>query len=130
VKCDVCHQPLEIGDFPFCPHGRGHAPAVVQDTIEGGRYFENGFDRPTLFYSHSEHRKALEARGYEIVAKHAGEHDKHLTNWAASVDAKTLENAAVLVSRGKISTPDQEEMPYPIYSGVVKGRIPEGFTRG
>src|SRR5688500_18495853 len=129
MTCDKCGAEIVIGAWPFCPHPAG-ANTVHQDEIPGGQWFENGFDTPQKFYSHSAHRKALEARGYEIVVKHAGEHDEHVTNWAAAVDAKTLENAAVLVSRGKISTPDQEEMPYPIYSGVVKGRIPEGFTRG
>ena len=22
TRCDVCQQRLEIGDFPFCPHGK------------------------------------------------------------------------------------------------------------
>ena len=128
-QCPRCGAAVEVGDWPFCPHGRG-TNHVVQDEIPGGQYFENGFDRPTRFDSHSAHRAALEARGYEIVVKHAGEHEKHLTKWAASVDAKTLENAAILVSRGTKNTPDQEEPSYPIYGRAVKGPIPEGVQHG
>lgn len=98
-RCDTCGASLSVGDYPFCPHGRG-MPAAHGDDIPGGQWFENGFDAPQKFYSHSEHRRALQERGCQIVAKYAGPHDRHLTNWAAMMDPYTLEAARVLVSRG------------------------------
>ncbi len=97
--CQKCLQPVNVGDFPFCPHG---APtlAVHPDDVPGGFVVENGFDEPTRFYSHTEHEKALEARGLKVYAKWAGDNDKIMTNWAGGVDAQTLSNAAALVQRG------------------------------
>lgn len=109
--CEKCGATLQVGDWFACPHGRS-ASAVVQDEIPGGQWFENGFETPQKFYSHSEHRAALAARGLEIRAKFAGEHDKHLTNWAAGIDAQTMANAAALLSRGRREPePDYEPIP-------------------
>jgi hypothetical protein len=102
--CEHCGHELEVGDFPFCPHGRG-AFTNIPDDVPGGFVVENGFDQPTRFYSHSEHEKALAARGLQIAAKHAGPHDKILSNWAAGIDAVTLANAAELLTRG-VRTPE------------------------
>ena len=129
MTCEKCGEALAIGAWPFCPHPVG-ANTVHQDEIPGGMWVENGFPHPMKFYSHSEHRAALAARGMEIVAKHAGEHERHLLKWDAAMDAKTLENAAILVSRGTKSAPDQEEPSYPIYGRAVKGPIPEGVQHG
>lgn len=97
--CPTCNQPFEIGDWPFCPHGRG-VGRYHQDEVPGGFVVENGFDTPTRFYSHSEHRAALAARGLEIGAKWAGPNDKIMTRWDAP-SAATLESAAILLSRKK-----------------------------
>jgi hypothetical protein len=99
--CEKCGAKYSIGDSPWCRDR--HAPtklAVHPDDVPGGFWVENGFDRPTWFPSHSAHEAALAKQGYEIRAKWAGPHDKHLTNWAAGMDAKTLDNARVLLERG------------------------------
>lgn len=81
----------------------------------GGFWAENGFERPTFFESKKAHEKALAARGMEIKAKWAGPHDKIMSNWAAGIDAQTLQNAAELLTRGKVTVehaPDpREEFP-------------------
>lgn len=100
MTCETCGKPLSVGDWPYCPHGQKGAYANIPDDIPGGQVFENGFDTPQVFYSHSEHRRALKERGLQIAAKWAGPLDKHLINWAAGIDPQTLENARVLVSRG------------------------------
>lgn len=106
TRCSECGEFVRVGDWPFCPHGRGHS-AIRPDDVPGGFWVENGFEQPTKFYSHSEHEAALAARGLEIRAKHAGDHDKIMSNWAAGIDAGTLENARALVSRTKkITTAD------------------------
>lgn len=99
MKCPTCKKTLKVGDWPFCPHGQTKL-AVVPDEVPGGFVVENGFDQPTRFYSHSEHERALAARGLEIRAKWAGPNDKHLTRWDAP-SQKTLDDARVLVSRTK-----------------------------
>lgn len=98
MTCETCGARLELGSWPWCPHGRA-STAVVPDDIPGGQWFENGFETPQKFYSHSAHRAALAARGYQIVAKWAGPTDRHLKRWDAP-SAKTLEDAKILLGRG------------------------------
>lgn len=97
--CDKCGESLRLGDWPFCPHGVGVAN-VITDDIPGGQTIETLDHEELTFYSKQAIRDAADIRGLRIKDKWAGPHDKHLTNWAAGIDAKTLENATVLVSRG------------------------------
>jgi len=123
-RCDTCGRDLAVGDWPYCPHGRGMFFAE-QDEIPGGQVFENGFDTPQVFYSHSEHRRALKERGCQIAAKWAGPLDRHLINWAAGMDAQTLENARVLVSRGvRVDAPEpfQKDADITITRASLEGR--------
>lgn len=66
MTCDRCGETLKVGDFPFCPHGQ-YAPQIISDDVPGGFVVENGFPTPQKFYSKSEHRKALAARGLRIA---------------------------------------------------------------
>jgi hypothetical protein len=118
--CDACGVELQVGAWPYCPHGVGKS-SIVPDEVPGGFWVENGFETPQKFYSHSAHEAALAARGLEIRAKHTGDSDKHLINWAAGIDAQTLANAAELLTRGtpKVGTnvPDsgtENDAPIPI----------------
>lgn len=97
--CDVCQQELEVGDFPFCPHGRGMSNAITDD-VPGGFWAENGFPdgQPRKFYSKSEHVRALAQEGCEIRAKWAGPGDQHLKRWDA-VSQHTLDAAKAMLSR-------------------------------
>ena len=76
--CEDCGQHIDVGAWPFCPHGRSTL-AVVPDDVPGGFIVENGFDRPMRFDSHSAHERALADRGLEIRAKNAGPDDKLLS---------------------------------------------------
>ena len=100
MTCEACGRTLELGDWPYCPHGRPGAFGIAPDDVPGGFIAENGFAEPRKFYSHSEHERALAAEGVEIRAKWAGPLDKIMTNWAGAPDAQTLANAAALVGRG------------------------------
>lgn len=95
--CQSCGRIVQIGDYPFCPHGKTGV-GVIADDVPGGFTVENGFDQPTTFYSHSAHRKALAERGLEIKVRWAGPHDQHVSRWDA-VDAYTLAAAKSLVER-------------------------------
>lgn len=109
MYCDECGVELEIGDYPFCPHGRG-AQAVKRDEIPGGQIFENGFDVPTRFDSHSAHERALAQRGYEVRAKNAGPEDRICPRW----DTVDLDGARALLERGGQRRREQKEPPIPI----------------
>lgn len=115
MTCDTCGKELELGAWPWCPHDAAKGLKYFEDAIPGGQVFENGFDTPQIFHSHSEHRAALAARGLAIGAKWAGPNDKHLSRWDIP-DATTLENAKVLLTRGKGEpfAPPEAYAPIPI----------------
>lgn len=76
-------------------------------------WVENGFPEPVKVYSHSEHRRLLAERGLEIRAKWCGPADKHLSRMDIPC-AQTLENAKILLSRGKVTRevePEYERIP-------------------
>lgn len=107
--CEHCGHELAVGDFPFCPHGRGQFTNIPDD-VPGGFWVENGFETPRWFPSHSAHEKALAAVGRELRPKHAGDRDKIMSNWAAAIDPVTMANAAALLTRGQ-KTVTQEPDP-------------------
>lgn len=114
MTCDKCQKELQVGDFPFCPHERG-VGKYFEDAVPGGFVVENGFPEPVRFFSHSEHRAALAARGLEIGAKWSGPNDKHLSRMDIPC-AATLESARVLLSRKKDEpfAPEEAYEPIPI----------------
>lgn len=93
MTCETCHKTLELGEYPFCPHGFGAGNTRHADvTWPGGKVFENGFSTPQRFYSPAEYKAALAARGLQIrddVERHAG----------ALITAETLDKAKALVTR-------------------------------
>ena len=56
MTCPTCAVELTIGDWPFCPHGVGHAN-VNGDDWPGGKTFENLGHEPVTLYSRSELRR-------------------------------------------------------------------------
>lgn len=102
--CERCNAELHVGDFPFCPHGRGHGTAI-KDELVGGFVQENFGPEPMTFYSKSEMLKEAKRRGLEPMVRWAGPHDRHVSRWAA-MDPQTLANAAALCDperrKGKI----------------------------
>lgn len=114
MTCESCNKELELGSWPWCPHERG-VGKYFEDAVPGGFWADNGFDTPQKFYSHSEHRAALAARGLEINPRWAGPNDKIMTRWDAP-SAATLESAAILLSRKKSDpfAPPEAYAPIPI----------------
>jgi len=101
--CEKCGALLSVADWPWCPHGKTGF-AAHPDDIPGGQWQENGLPEPRKFYSKSERDRVLAEHG-NMIAPRWVPNDKHLINWAAGIDAKTLENAAVLMTR-RSSKPD------------------------
>jgi hypothetical protein len=90
-----------IGEWPFCPHGRPLANSHGIQTDEafiGGLTIENMGHEPVTVYSRTEFKQEMLKRNLEQRIKWAGETDRYLTNWAASTDPQTLENARYLVT--------------------------------
>jgi hypothetical protein len=72
VTCEKCQQPLEVGEWPFCPHGFAMAGlSIIDDQLEGGpRRFETmGADAPYI-ESKSQWKREMIARGLMQVDKH------------------------------------------------------------
>lgn len=118
MTCDTCHAEIQVGDYPFCPHGPTKV-AIIGDDIPGGMWVENGLPQPTKVYSHSEHRALLAAHGCEIRAKWAGPHDKIMSRWDAP-DAYTLDAAAQLVTRTK---PPKGDIPIAVTTLADRFRV-------
>jgi hypothetical protein len=121
VVCENCGQLLVVGSFPFCPHGRSSV-ASHSDDIPGGMWVENGFSEPIKVYSHSEHRRRLDENG-NMLAPRWVENDRHLINWAAGMDAKTLENARELVSRKQKAYKDDVPAAPPALIQALKDQL-------
>ena len=100
MQCDKCGHELKVGDYPFCKGGHGPMRQAIQTNEQfiGGVTIENMGDTPVTVYSREEYKQAMESRGLEQKIKYVPG-DKYLTNWAAGIDAQTLENARVLMSR-------------------------------
>ena len=98
--CNTCGAELQIGEWPFCPHGPGNV-VEIGDDIPGGQWIENLGPTPQLFYSKRAILDAAAAKGLRLTDKWAGHGDKYLTNWAAGIDPQTLANAEALVRRQK-----------------------------
>ena len=97
MTCDVCNAELTVGDFPFCPHGRGTMEAI-EDSIPGGMVVENMSHEPFTVYSQTEFKAAMAEHKVELRDRWAGPGDRYLSNWA-SVSAKTLDDAKALLER-------------------------------
>ena len=86
TTCDKCGEALEVGMFPFCPHGYpGHAFAAIGEEIVGGFVQENFGPTPETFYS--KHAMALRAKelGLEPRVRHMGidgtDKSPHTSRW-------------------------------------------------
>lgn len=86
MTCEKCHAVVEIGSWPFCPHGRHGRFAVISDAIVGGaRMFENLGHEPVWIETKSQLRHELAARGLREHVRHVGEQGsdkaKATTRW-------------------------------------------------
>jgi hypothetical protein len=72
VTCGSCGAEMQIGEWPFCPHGFPMVGlSVIDDQIDGGpRHFETmGHDAPFIS-TKSEWRREVANRGLTNVVKH------------------------------------------------------------
>ena len=81
TRCEVCDQPMQVGDFPFCPHGPTRV-SIIDDTLTGGaRWMHNLGDDPVWVETKTQYRQELAARGLVQVERSSyNKHDK--SPWA------------------------------------------------
>jgi hypothetical protein len=91
MTCDKCGAIVQIGQFPFCPHEVAHV-AAHGDDIPGGQVIETICHEPLTFYSKKAIVAAADAHGLRPTDR--------FPSWRGVIDAKTLDNARVLLSRG------------------------------
>jgi len=116
---------LTVGDWPFCPHGRGSF-GVVADSIPGGQLIENLGPEPIRVYSETERRSLMKARGLRDFVRHRPGSGV-TTNWDTPC-ATTLANATALVSRAADrTTADDPEVGLDTLEMAVRVRE-DGFA--
>ena len=104
ATCPTCGEVFGVGQWYQCPH-EPYRGTAVPDDVPGGFWIENAWTEPRKFYSQSEYKSALSADN-KMLAPRWAQGSKHLDRWV-SMDAQTLENARVLVSRqSKASKPE------------------------
>lgn len=68
--CEKCGKAVQIGEWPFCPHGFS-VHGVIDDQLEGGpRFFETLGHEPVWIESKSQLRREAEARGKIPFVRH------------------------------------------------------------
>lgn len=111
--CERCGQTLTVGEWPFCPHG-AYRGDIVRDEIPGGFVQHNFGHQPETFYSWSAMRKRADALGLQPFVKKL-----ETVQETAAIDAKTLENAAVLVSRG-VASPSGDDLEWQSFESSTR----------
>lgn len=116
TTCDRCGVELRIGDYPFCPHGRG-STGIEDVTWPGGRVFEHLGHEPVRCDSPADLQKELDARGLEPFVRHVG--GPHTRSWA-TVDPYTLEQGRILAERQATSRAGGDEPPSAATVAIVR----------
>lgn len=81
VKCDACGKVLEIGEYPFCPHGRG-----LGMLGEFKPYWEENLGPEPVYITSLAQKQNLYndkdgSRGFKLVEK-----DLSVRNWSDARD--------------------------------------------
>lgn len=117
TTCETCGAELELGDWPFCPHGRKGSYTNFKDDIPGGVTVENYGPQELTFYSHSERRRYMAAHGLREREKFApmpgtDKDPQGIPNPKGYMDPQTLENARILISRNGKAAPAEEPLTF------------------
>jgi hypothetical protein len=69
MKCDTCHQELQIGDWPYCPHGRskhyGFTAYLDENISDHPVWITNPGDRNKLMRPHWERDHIVQVQPLE-----------------------------------------------------------------
>lgn len=73
MDCPKCGADVQVGEWPWCPHGRPRNFDIQTDEQWiGGKTFENLGHEPVTVYSRSELKREMQARGLEHAVRHVG----------------------------------------------------------
>lgn len=112
--CPKCGEELIVGQFPFCPHGFVKDVAVIGDEVD---YVDHNLGpEPVRITSMAQRAAIMKERGLVEYIRHTpvpgSDKSPHTTDWSkGSVDAQTLDNARVLLSRGRDRTVESDPEP-------------------
>jgi len=95
--CDRCGHDLQIGDYPFCPHGETGSAAIQDVTWPGGKVFENLGHEPVRCDSPADLKREMKKRNLEPFVRHV-DGDKHVSRWV-SMSQETLDGAKAMLER-------------------------------
>ena len=102
VQCQRCNQPLVVGDWPFCPHGRASHTIETDESWIGGKWIENLGPEPVFIANRQHLEREMNARGLEQRIKWVPG-DKHLSRWD-NADPQRLADVTELLTRGSKTT--------------------------
>lgn len=88
MVCEKCNEAIEVGDWPFCPHGKV-THNVITDEIPGGVWIRHGLcnedGTPRKYYYKSEIAAEAKRRGLVNRVEHRTEpgtdKSRHTSKW-------------------------------------------------
>jgi hypothetical protein len=113
--CEKCHAVLEVGSFPFCPHGNGFSRVAGDETD----YVDHNLGpEPIRIRSWSQRRALMAARGlqdyqYDVPVPDGMQDNKQRpSRWGAyrRVDADQMAWLAARLATGKAEKAPEETM--------------------
>jgi hypothetical protein len=116
--CSWCGQELQVGDWPWCPHGRSkgdeHKSSYVPDEIPGGLTLENVGPEPVTVYSRTEMNQLFESRGLQRKERFCptpgtDKDPAGIPNPRGYMDPQTLANGAELILRAARAKAESEK---------------------
>jgi hypothetical protein len=126
MTCERCGVPLQVGDFPFCPHG-SVTTSIIGDEMDAV-IENNGTPHPIRFRSKQALAAHMAAHGLQSFVRHqpgpGTDKSPHTSDWSRGIDAQTLDNVRVLVSRQSRTAKELAPAPLPV---TLTTRMREDF---
>lgn len=114
MTCDRCGATLEIGMYPFCPHGEPLSGRGADVTWPGGKTFENLGDAPVTFYSPAEKARYLKAHNLEEFVRHqpvpGSDQSPHTSRWVGVPDMASAKAMLERIGQGKGHDPEGQTL--------------------
>jgi hypothetical protein len=67
VCCEKCGEAMDVGEWPFCPHGKPEGFNVIDDTLPGGaRWVQNLGHQPVWVETKTQMQRELDSRGLRL----------------------------------------------------------------
>ena len=141
MTCPDCNQELQIGDWPYCPHGSTRPeyalrfdPIVVHQAADGSYRFPMAADAPVPpGYQKVEltTRRQVEALEHSVNARERREFEKHAERQRAASNEFWSRQNAELRARAKNFSPEgRAAVEYLIERQAREDRVPSAPDPG